>query len=32
VVVPETSLRTGRNQVKVFEVLPAGALRLLSRD
>jgi hypothetical protein len=31
VVVPETSLRAGRNQVMVFEVLPAGALRLLSR-
>jgi hypothetical protein len=31
VMVPETSLRAGRNQVEVFEVLPAGALRLLSR-
>jgi hypothetical protein len=31
VMVPETSLRAGRNRVEVFEVLPEGALRQLSR-
>jgi hypothetical protein len=31
VMVPETALRTGRNRVETFEVLPSGALARLQR-
>jgi hypothetical protein len=31
VLVPESALRTGRNQIQVFEVLPSGAIARLQR-
>jgi hypothetical protein len=31
VLVPESALRTGRNRIEVFEILPSGALARLQR-